>query len=222
MAGIIKAESYHIQAYKYIQKSLLEKKYKPGEQITEVGLANELEISRGPIREAMRMLMQDGLFVQNGSRTFVFNPSYQDALDLYLCKERLEPLAAKLAAKNIDEDGKMELSNMLDKIENSVANEQPVEEITTYNTEFNDLILTFSKNDQLIHFMNLIRSKTIYMRNALLGEVNRRDVFLEEYRAITAAINQNDDCLAEQLMIKHVEVDLEMLKQYFENATEEE
>ncbi len=219
---IIKAEPYHIQAYKYIQRALWEKKYHPGEQLTEVGLANELGISRGPIREAMRMLNQDGLLVQKGTRTFVYNPTYQDALDLYLCKERLEPLAAKLAARHIDEEGKNELSSILQKISEAVDNESSIDEITEYNTAFNDLILRYSKNDQLIQMMNLLRAKVIYMRSTLLGKIKRREVFLNEYEEIVHAILENDEDRAEQAMQKHVEVDLEILNQYFEKVTEEE
>jgi len=122
VSNIVKVDPFHIQAYKLIQKTLLDTKYNSGQQVTENSLATKLGISRGPIREAIRMLIHDGLLIQKRSYTYVFDTKFDDVMDLYLCKERLEPLCAKLAARNINNAGRKHLVHIVKKIKVALKN----------------------------------------------------------------------------------------------------
>lgn len=208
MSGIVKPEPYHKQVYNQFQDMLFKREYKPGERITEVALAEKLGISRGPIREAIRMLLHDGLLIQEGNHINVFDPSFDDVIDLYLCKERLEPLAASLACDHITKASKEKLGHILDSTEEALKQQQPSEEIADLNTEFHHLIIHASQNAQLIQFMEMIRSKNRYMRINLLDNYTRKGVFLKEHRQIAEAIIAGDEKLAEQAMKNHVQEDL--------------
>ncbi|WP_188206789.1 GntR family transcriptional regulator [Alkalibacillus aidingensis] len=215
MSGIIKSEPFHIQAYKNIQRRLLEKEFSPGEQLTESFLAKKLGISRGPIREAIRMLLHDGLLVQSGVHVFVFDPTFEDVIDLYSCRERLEPLGANLAAQNITEENKQKLKEIIDNTESALSNKEDNHKIASLNTDFHDLITQSSMNRQLIQFMNLIRAKNIYMRNVLLGDFTRKEKFIDEHRRIADAILVGNKYEAEQAMVDHIQVDLETWKDIY-------
>ncbi|SEQ70663.1 GntR family transcriptional regulator [Piscibacillus halophilus] len=222
MDSIVKSEPFHIQAYKNIQRTLLEKEFSPGEQLTETSLAKKLGISRGPVREAIRMLLHDGLLVQKGVHVYVFDPQLKDVLDLYLCKERLEPLGARLAASNIDEPGIKELNSIISKTESALSNKSDNKEIASLNTDFHSLISKYSQNQQLIQFMNLIRAKNIYMRNVLLGDFTRKENFIDEHKNIAdAIINRNPDA-AETLMKEHIKNDLDTWKIIFNDQEGDE
>jgi len=187
---------------------LFKREYMPGERITENALVKKFGVSRGPIREAIRMLVHDGLLVQNGSFINVFNPTIDDVIDLYRCKERLEPLAASLACKHISGDAKETLLDILDRTEKALENQQTNDEIAMINTEFHKLITQSSNNNQLIQFMEMIQAKNRYMRTALLDNYTRKEAFLEEHRMIAKAIIDGDEILAENKMKEHVLKDL--------------
>lgn len=222
MAGIIRTEPFHIQAYKHIQANLIANSYAPGERLTETALATKLGISRGPVREAIRMLLHDGLLVQEGVHVYVYNPSFDDVRDLFLCRERLEPLGAGLAAEKITVKGRKRLIQIIEETEIALKNRQPNNKIAALNAAFHDHIVFSSRNKQLIQFMELIRAKNGYMRNVLLGEFKRKDAFINEHRIIAEKIIEGNKLEAESTMKQHIRADFSAWEQIFITRKEEE
>lgn len=79
MSQIVKPESLHIQAYNILKQSILDGERQPSERIVEAKVAGILGISRGPVREAIRMLIQDGLLVYNDGFVKVYEPTIDDS-----------------------------------------------------------------------------------------------------------------------------------------------
>ena len=85
-----------------IRKMIFNGTLKPGERINQAQLAETLNISRGPIREALRMLQNEGLIKHETNRgTFVTTLSSQDAYEIYTLRALLEGEAAQLAIPNL-------------------------------------------------------------------------------------------------------------------------
>lgn len=72
LISIVKSSPLHIQIYHLIKKHLIEEYYQPDERLVEVKLAEEFGASRGPVRESLRMLIQDELIIQRGNALKVF------------------------------------------------------------------------------------------------------------------------------------------------------
>nr|GGG82870.1 GntR family transcriptional regulator [Virgibacillus oceani] len=216
ISPIIKPEPLHVQAYKYIQNYLLDNEFSPGERLTELGLAAMLGVSRGPVREAVRLLIHDGLLVQKGVHIYVFDPTFDDVIDVYLCKERLEPLAAKLSAQHMSQASHDTLLDIINRTKQALEQDEK-RNIVNFNTEFHDLIIQSSGNKQLIQFMNLIHAKNLYMRNNILSNYDRRDHFFEEHVRITDAIINGDGEQAELEMKMHIQNDINMLGTIFKS-----
>lgn len=212
---IVKSEPFHIQAYKQIQKNLLENEYSPGEKLTETFLATQLGVSRGPVREAIRLLIHEGLLVQIGVHIYVYDPTLEDAEDVYLCRERLEPFGAGLAALNITERGKEKLVEILDNTKSALENKASNSDIAKLNSAFHEHIVLSSNNKQLIQIMQLILGKSSYTRNVLLGNYKRKDVFTQEHSDIVHAIIKGDQKQAEKAMKLHIERDFNKWKEIF-------
>ncbi|WP_161493838.1 GntR family transcriptional regulator [Virgibacillus necropolis] len=221
ISRIVKSEPFHVQAYVHIQNYLLENKFLPGERLTESGLANMLGVSRGPIREAIRMLIHDGLLTQKGVHIYVFDPTVDDVVDLYLCKERLEPLGAKLSAQNMSQVNKDALIEIVNNTKKALENNQK-REVVTFNTKFHDIVVQSSGNKQLIQFMNLIHAKNLYMRNNILSNYSRRDNFFEEHVRIADAIVNGNGNQAELEMKQHVQNDINMLDTIFKSKQKDD
>jgi DNA-binding GntR family transcriptional regulator len=94
------------QAYDYIQRKILSGDLPAGSQVSELSLAQEIGISRTPVREAIRQLASEGIVVQVPRfGTIVRTPERREFVELFQLREALEPYAVYLAAQSIrDED----------------------------------------------------------------------------------------------------------------------
>jgi DNA-binding GntR family transcriptional regulator len=215
LSTIIKSKPFHIQAYDNIKALILNNEFSPGERLTEMGLAKKLGVSRGPIREAIRMLLQDGLLLQKGVYISVLEPTLEDVIDLYLCRERLEPLATRLATQKISPKNKQSLLEIIGCTKRSLERND-IGKVVQLNTEFHRIIVNSSGNQQLIQFMNLIGAKTVYMRNSILKNYTRTSEFVEEHEGIARAICNNNGDQAELEMKRHIQSDLQAFYSLFE------
>ena len=84
-----------------IREAILQGRLKPGQRILEADMAQELGISRAPIREAIRQLESEGLVVSRAHRgTYVTTLSSQDAREIFSLRAALEGLAIMLVAQS--------------------------------------------------------------------------------------------------------------------------
>jgi DNA-binding GntR family transcriptional regulator len=212
----VKAEPLHVQVYQLIKKRLIEGYYPPGERLVEVRLAEEYGVSRAPVREAMRMLIQDELVIQKGNALYVFEPTLQDMVDIYQCRQRLEALAAKLAALNITEKQLDRLNDILLKT-NDAWYRGDMAQVVQLNICFHETVLEASGNRQLISLTSMIRDKVTYLRNCSF-KGNVRDVrFLKEHEQIVKALVEKHGEKAEITMHGHIENDLQALISFYKN-----
>lgn len=94
-----------VYAYSSIRLWIVEGRLRPGERLIEQRIAEDLRLSRTPVREAVRMLAADGLVVTERNRGAVVRElGRQDVLDLYELRARLEAYASELAASRATPD----------------------------------------------------------------------------------------------------------------------
>jgi GntR family transcriptional regulator of gluconate operon len=97
----VEAESLTGLAYESIRESILDGRYRMGEHVVESTVAEELGISRGPVREALKRLTQEGLAVEYPRRgTFVRTITARDFIDIYNVRLAVESAAARLATRH--------------------------------------------------------------------------------------------------------------------------
>ena len=85
-------------AYDTLKRRILDNQLPPGAMLSEVALAQKLNMSRTPIREALKMLMRDDLVeIRDGVGTFVKSATQKDIEDAYAVRQALEVLAARTA-----------------------------------------------------------------------------------------------------------------------------
>src|ERR1700678_1450850 len=87
-------------AYEQIRQAIVEGRYRPGQRLIEQRVAGELDLSRTPIREALRMLDAEGLVITEPNRGAIVRPiAANDVQDLYELRGRLESYAAYRASQ---------------------------------------------------------------------------------------------------------------------------
>ncbi len=92
----------HEQALEYIRAALLAGEYRPGDRLLESDIAEQMGVSRGPIREAIRQLEQEGLVTSKPHRgTFVTTTSPEEAEHLLAVRTLLESYAIRQATRRV-------------------------------------------------------------------------------------------------------------------------
>ncbi|KIY22773.1 MULTISPECIES: GntR family transcriptional regulator [Mesobacillus] len=169
---------------KIIRKMILNGSLKPGEKVNQAQLAESLNISRGPIREALRSLQNEGLIKHETNKgTHVTTLSSQDAYEIYTLRALLEGKAAALAIPNLNGNDYNKLEVLIEEFKNAM-DEKDLETEAKCDIDFHRLIVNASKHTRLIHMhqqldtqvgaMFLTVANTLPMRAALVVENHKK------------------------------------------------
>ena len=133
----------------------------PGERLMEIPLAEELGVSRTPIREAIRILEQEGLVVMIPRRgTYVADMSLKDVTEVFELRSILEELAAELAAERITNEEIEALEQHLVEIGNYM-NENNLDKVVQADILFHEILYKASRNDRLVEMIHNLREQTL-------------------------------------------------------------
>ena len=190
-----------------IREAIISGVFSPGERLMEIQIADEMGVSRTPVREAMRMLEMEGFVVMTPRRgTYVSNMSIKDINDVYEIRISLDTLAAGLAAERITDEELEELQRLLLKIgeaieSNSMAN------IVEADIEFHDVLYKASRNERLRNIINNLREQITVIRGVSMRYPGRLKDTQEEHRRLV-------ECIA----ARNVEKSQEAARIHLENA----
>ena len=130
----------------------------------EIPLAEELGVSRTPIREAIRKLELEGFVVMVPRRgTYVANISLKDITQVFEIRSALEELAAGLAAERITEEEIETLERMLVEIGDHMENKN-MESVVAADVEFHEVLYRASRNERLADIVHNLREQTYRFR----------------------------------------------------------
>jgi DNA-binding GntR family transcriptional regulator len=209
------------RVYDHLRGEILADRLAPGTELSEVALSRELEISRGPIREALGRLAAEGLITMRPRRRAeVRSLTTQELIDAYQVREALEVMAVRLAIPRITETSLARLDDLIDQMAGH-AGRQAVADFFAANVAFHEMLCELSGNDKLreVHHrlegeIGRFQARTLALRGSLDGS-------LTEHRAILAAIRLRDAAKAAQLTADHIRVPIQRLQATLEPDTEE-
>lgn len=182
------------KAYAAIKQKLLNRYMKPGERIREDLLAQEVSMSRTPVREAISQLTAEGLIVSLPRKgLFCVSPTCEEMLDMLKIREALEVLAAQECAQRITDQEISSLEVLLGNYERALTSGNH-HEASDLDSQFHKSIAEASRNKKLIRFISELED---FMR--LAREKERPDLTPEEkersicqHRAILEGIQQHN------------------------------
>lgn len=178
----------------------------PGGLLGEAALAEEFEVSRTPIREALKQLEREGLVeIRPRVGTFVRKPTAREILELFQLKESLEGLAASLLAQRGDVP---ELRSLIHNVESERdvvrAGDQAAYAALVH--DFHHTLVAGADNQKLSEHYELLMNQLAYHRivKQTLALPGRLDSSLGEHAQILAAIQSKDPFTAELATRRHV------------------
>jgi DNA-binding GntR family transcriptional regulator len=198
--------------YRVLRNGIVEGALAPGERLRSEALANELRVSRTPVREALRKLEAEGLAVHAGVRLVVHAPSEQDLTELFYVREALEGMAARLAAENATPAEAAEIGELLDDMD-AVCRRGDLDALRRLTADFHQLVCRAAHNDRLLQLLaGLLDTARKIQTSTLFGE-GRAAEALREHRDLVAAIAAHDADRAEALARAHRRRTLELRKE---------
>ncbi len=178
---------------------------KPGERLMEIQLADELGVSRTPVREAIRKLELEGYVIMMPRRgTYVANLSIRDVNEVFEIRTSLDSLASGLAAERITDEELEHLQRLLVAIGGYIE-QGDIDKIVETDTKFHDLLYTASRNSRLTGIIFNLREQLTRFRTASMSYPGRLRATLEEHRRIVEAIAQGDVKEAQAASEYHME-----------------
>ncbi len=191
-------------AYQELKRLILAGGAAPGEKLKELELAVALGISRTPIREAINRLEKEGLveiFPQRGA--FVVQPTERDIFELFLIRESLEGLAARLAAETVTASSLTRLEACVEGFTEPFT-EKDIERYAREDFEFHRSIVALSGARRLIQLVSSLHDHIRIFRLTTRGVSDRMTPSLDEHRQIIDALRRKDPAAAEERMREHV------------------
>ena len=156
-----------------LREAILKGDLKPGERLMELQLAEKLGVSRTPIREAIRMLQQEGLAVTIPRRgAEVAKMTEKDMEDVLNIREALEVLAAQLACEAISKE-QLDLLAKQETVFERAIQTKDMKKIAEADMDFHDLIYQAAENSRLVRMLNHLREEIYrYRVEYLKDEMN--------------------------------------------------
>ncbi|MBI3223807.1 MAG: GntR family transcriptional regulator [Mycolicibacterium cosmeticum] len=176
--------------------------YPPGTRLVERDLATDFQVSRLPVREALRMLNAEGFVEMLATRGVIVRQlSRVDVEELFDVREALETMAFRKAAQNAGQDDIRLLQALARRAEYAIA-EQDRKTLHDCNVEFHDLVPQMVRNTILVGMLEPIEGRLhwINLQN------DEPELLWAEHRIMLAALITGDADLAQRLSHEHIEV----------------
>jgi DNA-binding GntR family transcriptional regulator len=200
-----KKETYSDQVAKHVRNEILNGNLPPGAAISEVAIAEELSISRAPVREAMQILIREGLIVSHPQkRKHVKALTAKQIRNSYFTGGVLEAAAVARVLEQYTEEDFLELERIVAEMKAIADTNGPVSDQVPLDNEFHDILFSRIDNNLIVelcrracqgiskfllytHWVKLYTAKQVYKR----------------HRKIIDALRTKDPATIEQVIRDH-------------------
>lgn len=177
----------------------------PGQRLVEADLTRNLGVSRGPVREALKRLAAEGVVTLNRNRgAYIRALSRDEVRDTLTVLEALTGLMAQLAAKYIDKDGNRERFEAQYKRLMEFEDQGDLIAFLDQRRDFYDTLIKIGGNGELLRLMPLMQIHLLRLQFQSYVTREQREKQFLEYDAISQAVLDGNQRLAERLMKLHI------------------
>lgn len=192
--------------FKTLREAIITGDLKPGERLMEIKLANELGVSRTPVREAIRKLELEGLVIMTARKGAEVAPiNEKDLREVLEIRRSLESLACELACKNIKDSDIKKMKSINGEI-NSAIEAGDIELITQKDVEFHEVICVATDNQRLIQTLHQLKEHIFRYRFEYIKEMKNKKAIVAEHNKIIDAIEAKNIDKACKEIESHIEI----------------
>jgi phosphonate utilization transcriptional regulator len=187
-----------------VEDLILSGELAPGTKLNEVALAERFRVSRGPLREAFRLLEESGLICQEKNRgAFVRVVELSEAAELYEVRAGLDATAGRLLAGRINAEqlnALRKLTNQMTSVDNT-----DVEQFHILNLDFHDQIIAMTGNRALTDTYRTLAKQLALFRKRNLMTPMAIPHFAQEHSAIVDMLEQRDAVGCAEALFAHAQ-----------------
>jgi DNA-binding GntR family transcriptional regulator len=202
-----------------LRAAILRGDLKPGERLDENAIATLLGVSRTPVRSALRALAAESLIELHPHRGAIVTELTSDELEeIYLVREILEGMAARLAAPNMNDERIAALRVILEELENATD----PDEWLALNDRFHHAIYQAANRPRMLSIIEHVRNIAAPYIRAFVADAAHMESSREDHRRMLEACVARDPVRAEEAVKRHLkdvcEAHVEFVEAVFENA----
>lgn len=187
-----------------LREAILDGALTPGTWLREAEVAREMNVSRTPVRDAFRILAAEGLVSINANQgAVVTQMTAEDVVELYVMRETLEMLAAKLAARRGAQQCLEAFADLIPKMR-EIGEQGRIQELSKLNFDFHAVILAAAGNRYLDRALTQIQNAARRFPDPTLGLPGRVEESIGEHVTLADAISTGDAETAERLAGEHM------------------
>lgn len=192
-------------AYESIKRQIIQGNLKPGSWLREQELADTMEISRAPIREAFNQLEREGfieILPRKGAK--VISLSEKEVENIFEIRENLELLAMNKSLRILSNDALIQIAKKFEQFNFKTTEKENRLTYLALDKEFHDLLINRCDNQMLIKLLSSIQEKVHWLRGFSLDNHSFIQS-IEEHLAIIYAIQKKNEKLVTINLVRHLE-----------------
>lgn len=190
--------------YEELRNQILTSKIEPGTRMMEIDLAEKMDVSRTPIREAIRKLEEEGLVIIKPRKgAYVSDVSIPDIVNILEVREHFDGIAAYYAAQRITDEQKKELQKVASKFDKAVSDGN-MDDMIKYDARFHKIIVEGANNNYLAVMVERVQELVLRFRYIYYKDYNRAEEVPNEHVMIMEAIFSGNAEMAKDESEKHI------------------
>ncbi len=202
--ALLQSASLATAVQQEVERAILAGEYPPGSKLTEANLATRMGVSRGPVREAFRMLEEAGLVRTEKNRgVFVRDIPIDEAVEIFDLRAAMDELVGRQLARHITPAGLKEIRGLVDAMEKAVKAKDAYN-YHLLNLRFHDRLVEMVGNRKLTAIYRKLIKELSLFRRLNLADGWLLPISAGEHRDIVKAIAAGDAEAAGHAMYQHV------------------
>lgn len=200
----LEVETFQDIAYRHVKENILQLKLKPGQYLTDTQIAQDLNMSRTPVREAFYRLENEGLLVSAARKGWrVYSLSLEDIHDIFDIKVVVEGMVARHAAECQDESLRQQLREAISDMEAAVAANSPDAWLQA-DYKLHDVLFAMVRNERAERIILNLNDQWHRLRIGFAAMQGRIERSTQEHVTFTNAILDHNPDLAETAIKEHL------------------
>lgn len=202
--------------FETIRNGIVSGMLKPGQRLMEVQLAEQLGVSRTPVRESIRKLELEGLVKMVPRRGAYVTPlSAKDLREMMEIRGALEGLCGELVAKNATSEDVVRLKEANRKFDAAIA-EGDEEGIIKHDIDFHEILYRASGNERLSDMLGSLREQMQRIRVEYVQNIPDRKHLAGQHQTIIEAVEEGDLGRAEGACVSHIAITMDDMLTVFD------
>lgn len=211
--------SLHILVYNQLKELIISGKLKPGERLMEYEIANKLNISKTPIREAIRELSKEGLIIHESRRKLtVVNFAEKDIREILTLRAELETIALKIAIPKFTQEDYIEIEQRIEELHNK-ENMKDFFDVRRIDIErIHSFLIEKSDNTRLIQMWKVLASQMMVLFQGVELKSKNHGYSTKNHRLLLQLIKDGDVNKACEFLKNHILGNMESIIQEFSHT----